>query len=118
VTSKGRQGESSEPPADLWDQDLANDLIGLRILVGMTHLDAGGEAIEQLQFFGVVQRADRRKGILLKLEGKRAGEEYNLPPDTRGLKRADLGEYRLRSTGEVVTDPDYVCSWTIQKPKS
>jgi hypothetical protein len=32
------------------------------------------------------------------------------------MKQAPVGEYRLKSTGEVVVNPDYVASWTITEP--
>jgi len=52
---------------------------------------------------------------LLSLEGQRTGEEYNLPPDTRSFRRAGPGEYRLRSTGETVIDPDFTVTFSIRK---
>jgi hypothetical protein len=41
------------------------------------------------------------------------GSFYWLPPDGRAFEEAPPGEYRLRSTGEVVIDPDYLATWTI-----
>jgi hypothetical protein len=78
-------------------------------------LEAEGKLIEQQQFFGTVVSADCRKGILLSLKGQRAGEKYNLPPDTRAIEIASAGEYRLRATGEVVADPDYTAMFSIAK---
>ena len=40
-------------------------------------------------------------------------ETYTLPPDLRNYEPAAPGEYRLRSTGEVVADPDFISNWTI-----
>ena len=62
--------------------------------------------------FGRVASADR-SGIAIRLDGQRAGEIFNLPPDLRSFERASPGEYRLKSTGEMVVDPDYLCTWTI-----
>jgi hypothetical protein len=39
-----------------------------------------------------------------------------LPPDTRAFQKASPGEYRLKSTGEVVADPDYTAMWTLRSP--
>ena len=55
------------------------------------------------------------EGILLSLKGQRAGEQYNLPPDTRAIEIASAVEYRLRATGEVVADPDYTAMFSISK---
>jgi hypothetical protein len=98
-----------------WDQAFAEDLIGSTVLVGLTRRTFFGH--KQEQFFGVVLTASANDGITLQLEGKREGEIYQLPPDLRAFDPAPPGEYRLRSTGEVVVDPDYVASWTVDPPK-
>jgi hypothetical protein len=103
----------------LWDPKLAVELIGKRVLVGVTDLAPDGAVVGQRQFHGHAIRADRRLGIALRLSGARAGEELVLPPDTRAFHRAPLGEYRLGGTGEVVRDPDYLTTWSIrQRDKS
>jgi len=102
----------------VWDETIAESVVGKVVLVGLTYLEADGSLIEQQQFFGTVVRADSRKGILLSLEGQRAGEQFNLPPDTRSIEIATTGEYRLRATGEVVTDPDYTATFSIAKQAS
>jgi hypothetical protein len=99
----------------VWDETIAEDVVGKVVLVGLTYLEADGGLIEQQQFFGTVVSADSRKGILLSLKGHRAGERYNLPPDTRALEIASAGEYRLRGTGEVVIDPDFTVMFSITK---
>ena len=99
----------------VWDEILAEDVVGKVVLVGLTYLESEGRLIEQQQFFGTVVSADRRNGILLSLKGHRAGEQYNLPPDTRAIEAASTGEYRLRATGEVVIDPDFTVMFSITK---
>lgn len=99
-----------------WDASLAETLPGQSVLVGLAYFEVGAEEpFEQQQLFGRVVRADERNGILLSLEGQRAGEQFNLPPDTRSFREAELGEYRLRSTGEVVVNPDFTVTFSIQK---
>ncbi len=98
-----------------WDEAFAEDLIGSTVLVGLTRRTFFGH--KQEQFYGVVMSAGATEGITLLLEGKRKGETYQLPPDLGALKAALPGEYRLRSTGEVVVDPDYLTSWTVDPPK-
>jgi len=44
------------------------------------------------------------------------GGEFSLPPDVTSLQPAKPGTYKLRSSGEVVVNPDYVCTWTINEP--
>ena len=45
-------------------------------------------------------------------------EIYWLPPHLEAFQPAEPGEYRLRSTGEVLVDPDFVSTWTIEKDDS
>ena len=99
----------------VWDDVLAQDVLGKVILVGLTYLSVDGKVIEQQQFYGSVLSVHPRKGILLSLGGQRAGEQYNLPPDTRSIEIASPGEYRLRATDEVVVDPDYMITFSVSK---
>ena len=105
------------PSPEAWDEDLARELVGCLVLVGINYLFADGSLGEQQQLFGYVVAADRADGIELRLAGNYAGKKYRLPPDTRVFRQAAVGKYRLRSTGDVVVDPDYTCAWTIEAPK-
>jgi len=107
--------DDGRPP---FDHYFARGLIGKIVLVGVTYLNHNGKAIEQRQFHGRVEEADARRGIRLRLLGERAGEDYWLPPDTRNFEKARPGEFRLRSTGEVVEDPDYLSTWTVTSPEN
>jgi hypothetical protein len=98
----------------LWDPKQAVALIGKRVLVGITDLSADGAVLGQRQFHGYAIRADRRLGIAVRLDGARAGEEMVLPADTRAFRPAMRGEYRLRPTGELVTDPDFLTSLSVR----
>ena len=98
----------------VWDDGLAHDVLGKVLLVGLTYLSAEGTVVEQQQFYGSVLSVHPREGILLSLGGQRAGEQYNLPPDTRSIELASPGEYRLRATGEVVVDPDYTVTFSLR----
>ena len=96
----------------LVDPDFASRAIGKRILVGFTYVKASGEPIEQKQFHGVIREVTPA-GIMLDLAD---GTTYVLPPDSRGISEAAPGTYRLRSTGEEILNPDFVCSWTVTRP--
>jgi hypothetical protein len=98
-----------------WDDALADDLPGKLVLVGLTYFDSSGRFVEEQQFFGRVVFAHPTNGILLNLEGRRAGEQYTLPPDMRSLRRSSAGAYRLRSTGEVVVDADFTVIFSFHQ---
>jgi hypothetical protein len=97
----------------VWDDDLAQRLLGKVMLVGLTYIGVDGAVVEQQQFFGQAVSVDRRKGILVALSGGRSGEHFNLPPDTRAIDTAAPGEYRRRATGDVVVNPDYTAVFSI-----
>lgn len=98
-----------------WDHDQAERLHGSTVLVGLTYNEPAG--MRQEQIFGTVMAADPDEGITLRLEGRRSGQVYTLPPDLGAFIPAKPGTYRLRSTGEIVVDPDYTTSWTSTPQK-
>lgn len=83
------------------------ELLGKTLLVGITDYDADGNAIAQTQFLGRAIGINAG-GIQLELAD---GSVYWLPPDTRSTRPAPPGSYRLRSTGEIVENPDYLSTW-------
>ena len=82
-------------------------LLGKRLLVGISYVKANGEVDEEVQFVGTVTSVDPLVAI-----DRGDGRTFTLPPDPDAFERAAPGEYRLRSTGEVVIDPDFVSTWT------
>lgn len=92
------------------------ELVGKRLLVGITRKDKRGNVLGQDQLHGVIEIADPARGITLELQGADAGRKYTLPPDLRAFRHARPGEYRLRSTGEVVVDPDLLATWVVVQP--
>lgn len=90
--------------------------IGAVVLVGITNVDAGGAFLSQDQMYGCIVSVQPDQGIELELWGERSGEHFWLPPELEAFEKARPGEYRLRSTGEVVCDPDLLSNWTVQAP--
>ena len=90
-----------------------SDLIGKTILIGLTYYTANDEFIEQKQYWGRVVESNENR-ILVKLND---GEIFGLPPDLSSMQVAAPGEYRLRSTGEIVVNPDYLTTWNINRPE-
>ena len=87
------------------------DLSGKTILVGITYYTKDNEFIEQKQYWGTVIEANDKQ-ILIR---QKNGELLSLPPDLRSTKLAPKGEYRLRSTGEIVIDPDFTSEWNVNR---
>jgi hypothetical protein len=105
--------EKHLPPREFFDEGLATQLVGKKLLVGITHQHHKGGMLRRTQVFGHVVVADRNRGICIRED---QGKETWFPPDTRGIKPAPPGEYRNHATGEVVKDPDYLATWTITAP--
>lgn len=89
------------------------DLVGCRLLVGISCLDAAGAVVSRQQFCGEV--LDVGDGVVV-VERPGAAEPAVLPADAGAYRPAAAGRYRLAGSGEVVTDPDWVTTWRIQTP--
>jgi len=96
----------------LMSEEELRDIVGKYILVGLTHVDADQKPHRYEQVHGRVARANRREGIVL---SRPDGSEYQLPPSMEGFQKGEEGEYRLRSTGEIVENPDYVVTYFVNQ---
>jgi hypothetical protein len=104
---------SSPPP---WDQAEADGLVGQLVLAGITYLAADGKTeTSQVQCWGRIVSA-KPEGIAIVCEGKTwTGQTMTLPPHLSAFQAARPGEYRLRSTGEMIENPDLTTSWSIKR---
>lgn len=103
---------SAPPPFDV---EIAQQLVGKHVLVGVTFRNHDGEERLQHQYHGVVVSVGKR-GIALDVENTFSRGTLDLPPDLRGFTAAAPGSYRLRSTGEIVEDPDFIANWIVDLP--
>lgn len=101
-----------------WDS-----ILGKTLLVGMTVVDDQGVETSRIQFHGVIIGADPNRGISLRIDGTPSlfplaveNGVYLLPPDLRVIRPAPKGIYRLKSTNEVVVNPDLLSTWTLKPP--
>ena len=94
----------------------AKTMINKRVLIGVTYYDHKGAFIEQKQMHGRIISVDSRHGFEIELEGARKGDIYWVPPDVRSFREAKPGDYRERSTGEIINNPDFLSTWEVYKP--
>src|SRR5215210_6328706 len=99
--------------ANDWDEHQAATLVGKHALVGLTYVNADGTVRRQVQVHGRITAVDETM-VTMSLAG--SGEVFTLPPALAAFEPAPPGEYSLRSTGEVVVDPDLLASFTITRP--
>jgi hypothetical protein len=97
-----------------WDQEEAEGLLGLSVLAGVTYLAADGIRVtSQVQYHGRIVSVEATKGFEIACEGKWAGKTMTLPPVLQAFHHAKPGQYRLRSTGETIENPDLTTTWSI-----
>jgi hypothetical protein len=107
--------EGEGPPQ--WDQEEADWLIGKYVLVGITWMEPDNKTAKAKgQYHGKIVDADKDKGFKIECEGAWAGKAMGLPPVLHAFRPAKPGRYELRSTGEIVNDPDVLATWTIAPP--
>jgi hypothetical protein len=87
-----------------------DDLIGKVILIGVTYVDKEDNLLDCKQWWGIVESASSDIGIRVAL--KNSSDPCVLPPDLNAVRRAPPGEYRLKESGEIIKDPDFLTTWT------
>ena len=90
-------------------------LIGKSVLIGLTKYKEKNNKthfVEQVQLYGVIKEANYPSGIIVE---EPDGSTHKLPPDITMLQKAPKGEYKLRSTGESIHDPDFIAKWVVTK---
>lgn len=99
------------------DQEVMDEgkvYIGKYLLVGITYLDSNEEVKKLIQLHGKITRITEEGIFFNRADGK---GEFALPPDLQSLEPAPpRAEYRLKSTGEVVRDVDYISNYVISAP--
>ena len=93
------------------DDAKAEEMIGKVVLVGVTRY--GGDRQEKglEQNAGTVLRISADEGVVLADEND--GHERYLPPMLDQYLPAEPGEYRMRNSGMIVVDPDYLTAWDL-----
>ena len=86
-------------------------LIGKTVLIRIARLSREGKLIGQSQYAGEFLSMGR--AIRVKTS---SGSVFTLPPDISGFKRAKPGKYLLDPADEIVENPAYEASFTIEEP--
>ncbi|MDR3352465.1 MAG: hypothetical protein LBO00_05575 [Zoogloeaceae bacterium] len=97
-----------------FDKSVAKSIIGKHLLVGVTRKNHQGEVVSLEQFHGEIIRASQEEGIVIRLAG--SADEWSMPPDLSNLEPAPPGNYRLKASGEVVVNPDFLSTWAVTMP--
>jgi hypothetical protein len=92
-------------------QEQIDALTGSKLLVGLTYLRPDGEVEGRVEFAGTVYEVGPD---VVSVRRHDTGEVFTLPPAPEAFQPAEPGDYRLRSTGEVIVNPDFICTMTVQ----
>jgi hypothetical protein len=114
MKQRGNESDRIDATEATYDAAQAQRLVGKYVLVGLTFLNDDDELDEYRQVHGDVIRVDPQEGVVLRL--RPSGQEFWLPPYTSTFEEAELGGYELRSTGELIYNPDYLTHWTLKPP--
>lgn len=90
-----------------------NEYVGKHLLMSLTYLDRAGALDHKVQLHGVITRINE---AVIAVERQDNGEEFTLPAILSNLEVAAEGEYRLKPSGDVVVNPDYLVVYTIGGP--
>ncbi len=88
-----------------------SSLIGKHVIAGITFRDDDGRDVEYFQTHGRIVEVDDTNGIVL--EKADGSGRFHLPPNLEWLKPARPGSYRLRATGKMVINPDYLSTTVL-----
>ena len=86
------------------------ELLGKKILIGITYVDKQENVLDRKQFWGVVEDASLETGIRVAL--KNSSDPCVLPPDLNAIRIASPGEYHFKDSNETIRDPDFITTWT------
>jgi hypothetical protein len=103
------------PGVPMFTEHAARELIGKRVIVGITHQTHDGRVLRRDQYQGRIVRATRVEGVVFQ---EPSGAEHSLPPDLRPYFGVRPGVHRFKSSGEIVDDPDLQTSWSYTLPPS
>ncbi|WP_430405988.1 hypothetical protein [Fluviicola sp.] len=92
-------------------RELRNHLKGKVFLIGLTFVDQEGKVMEVYQTHGTVSK--------LTVDGffkiRRADNSiFTIPYNRDTIKAAKEGEYREKTTGEIIKNPDFIMTWEVK----
>jgi hypothetical protein len=87
--------------------------VGKLLLVGLVRVSAGGQVVAQTQLHGRIAEVSGEGIVIDTADGRR----MTLPPDPAALQPAPPGEYRERSSGATIVNPDFVALWEIREAR-
>jgi len=88
-----------------------DDITGCTCIVSLVFIDDKEMLIDEYHTYGIVEEIT--EGDILRIR-RADGTMFQLPYDDDTIEEAKPGEYKNKTTGEVVEDPDYIIVWDIR----
>ncbi|TLP45550.1 MULTISPECIES: hypothetical protein [Cohaesibacter] len=86
------------------------DLVGKKLFISLTYVDADGKVIDWLETHGPITEIQSDNVIIEQANGEGL---IAIPNDPEGMEIAEDGECQMIESGAIV-EVDYISSWTIQ----
>ena len=86
------------------------DLVGKKLFISLTYVDADGSVIDWLETHGSITEVQLDNVIIEQANGEGL---ISIPNDPEGLEIAEDGECQLTESGAII-EVDFISSWTIQ----
>ena len=96
------------------DHPILKAMRGTLILVRLNRIASNEDMLSFEILAGRLVRANRDEGFVLRLVGKKSGEELFLPLVPAAFSMLDRGRYQL-SCGTVVHNPEFLGAFDIYK---
>ncbi|AEA42953.1 hypothetical protein [Fluviicola taffensis] len=97
-----------------WRQ-LRNHFKGKVFLIGLNFIDQEGEIIEQYQTHGTVAKLTVDGFFKIRREDNSI---FTITYDKDTIKAAKEGEYREKTTGEIIKSPDFIMTWEVKTTRN
>lgn len=91
------------------------EIVGKHILVGLMYLDSEGEVQDIVQLHGIITSISEGTLYFERADGE---GEFSIPFEGELESGDPDAVYKLKSTGEEVTDVEFISSWTIHAPEN
>jgi len=88
-----------------------SQLLGKSLLVGVSFRDSQGHVTRRLEFIGRVREV--APVVVVERPGL---EPFALPPKAEAFAPEESGTHTPGSTGEVIIDPDFTTTRTVEMP--
>jgi hypothetical protein len=80
------------------------------LVVGLTFVDPQGNLLDQFQTAGRVEGFEADGTVMLR---QLDGRIFRIPSEAAAFRRAEPGSFRIRHSGQVVENPDFMGHWEV-----